>query len=92
MSDPAVDQLTEGLDGLSVQAGVEEVAAPVKVKAEDDDGYNKRLAQLASHIAGNAAILGTIADFDSCLLLPDEERLSAGLAWQKTLLQVACVY
>ena len=40
MSDPAIDQLTEGLDGLSVKAGVEEVAAPVKVKAEDDDGYN----------------------------------------------------
>lgn len=42
MSDPAVDQLTEGLDGLSVKpkVEVEEVAAPAKVKAEDDDGYN----------------------------------------------------
>ena len=40
MSDPAVEQLTEGLDGLSVKPKVEEVAVPVKVKAEDDDGYN----------------------------------------------------
>ena len=42
MSDQTLNQLTEGLGGLSVKPNVEleEEAAPVRVKAEDDDGYN----------------------------------------------------